>query len=285
MTQTFDLPRTGPCAPWIAASDVLDAVAVENLATPPTEAMAAQMATVASEVLYIASARQFTGNCGPVTVRPDSRPTDIDTRFGHRGVPQGYQSAGQAASAYGVPGAIVNTYGTSKPPEVDLGAYPVTSILSVKIDGLLIPSDEYYLQSRRNLIRARPTAGATATARYGWPVNQLKDLPDTQPGTFSITYMYGSPPPSAGVLAAQVLAAQLTLNAMDEPNTLPQRLAHISRQGVTVDVPDVMDFLSKGLLGLYEVDLFVELVNPTKSRHRPLVWSPDISDTRRMPAG
>ena len=283
---SIDAPRTGACSPWVAASDVLGDPRLADYAASIPAGLAAEMATIASDVLYALSARQFTGACGPVKVRPLSRPTDIDQRFGNRNTPSGYMSMGNAATAYGAPGSgAFNSYGTSKPSEVDLGAYPVTEIIEVKIDGVTIPPDEYYLQSRRVLIRSRPTTSTQPTERYGWPVNQFVDLPDTQQGTFSVTYMYGVAPPALGVMACKALAVQLTLNAIGQDSSLPQRVTSMTRQGVTTAVVDVMDFFSKGLTGIYEVDLFVSTYNPSKARARTLVWTPDMGRPRREPTG
>ena len=107
-------PRLGPCAPWITAQDVLAQQYPDGLEVPL--GTAAQMASVASEVLYALSARQFTGACGPVVDRPLARPTDIDTRFGHRGMPNGYMTAGQFGAAWGVATGGLNHYGTTAPP-------------------------------------------------------------------------------------------------------------------------------------------------------------------------
>ncbi|MDE1904831.1 MAG: hypothetical protein KGH75_00080 [Rhodospirillales bacterium] len=283
MTSTLDEPRTGPYVPWVKASDVLQAPALADFTV--SAELAADMAMAASECLYGLSGRQYTGAAGPVTVRPVARPTDIDTRFGHRGVPNGYQTAGQATTAYGMPGSgAVNYFGTSKPSEVELYGYPVTGIDLVKIDGIVIPPNEYYVQDRRTLVRRRPSASATPTERYGWPVNQLLDLPDTEPGTFSVTYRYGVAPPQLGVNAASVLAVQLVLNALNQANSLPQRITSISRQGVSVSVVDVMDFLKDGLTGIWSCDIFIRWANPTGARLPSLVWSPDVGRARRMPA-
>lgn len=282
---TIDAPRTGPCAPWVTVDDVVNQEWPDGMNTPDP-AVAASIAMAASEVLYTLSGSKYTGNCGPVTVRPVARPTDVDTRFGAGGYPSAGMTAGQFGSAYSGPIGAMNRYGGLRPPEVDLGAYPVTEILQVLIDGVLIPSNEWYLQARRKLVRVLPSADAEPTQRYGWPSSNRNDLPDTEEGTFSVTYMYGVAPPQIGVNAAKVLAKQLILNASPKGRSiLPQRVTSISRQGVTVSVVDVMDFFSKGLTGVYELDLFITTVNPTKMKLKPLVWSPDIGGVRRMPNG
>lgn len=275
-------PRVGPCTPWITSADV---IALSPAGGDPIPVgLAAQMATVASETLYALSARQFSGPCGPVKVRPLSRPTDVDTRYGNRGIGSGYLNSGQYGSAWGMGGGGgLNRYGSSSPPQVDLGAYPVTAVEQVKIDGVIIPSNEYLLEDYRILVRLRPSASATPTERWGWPVNQILDLPDTQPGTFSVTYYYGRTPPEAGKAAAAVLAYQLCLDAMGDESALPARVTSVTRQGVTVQVTDVIDIVAKGLLGIWAVDVFLKTWNPTGARLRPAVWSPDVGRPRRYP--
>jgi hypothetical protein len=276
------VPRTGPCSPWITSAAILSYPKCGDI----DEAIAATMATVASEVLYHLSGQQFTGACGPVEVRPVSRPYDIDTRAFGSMIPGGYMSSWGTCSAYGTPGVGgVSHYGCSLPPEVELGAYPVTAIDQVKIDGILIPPNEYYIQDYKVLVRRRISAASTPTDRWGWPTCQVLDLPDSEQGTFSVTYYYGVPPPDSGVLAATVLAAQLALNASGKPDRLPQRITSITRQGVTAAVVDVMDFLKNGQTGIYEVDLFIRTFNESGARKKSMVWSPDMGRPRRLPPG
>lgn len=281
---TTTLPRTGPCAPWVTNSDVLSDPSVKDETDPP---LVAQMAMVASEVLYNLSAQQYTGACGGpgpnggVVVRPVSRPTDGDTRGLIAAVPGGY------TAVWGWPSstATMNHYGNSEPPWVDLGAYPVTEVLAVKLDGVTIPPNEYYLQDYRTLIRRRPSASATPTERYGWPTSQITEMADTEVGTFSVEYKYGVPPPQTGIMAARKLAAMLLADAGGDDTVFPQRVTSVSRQGVTVSVVDVMDFFSKGLTGIYLLDLFVQAFNPHKLTKQPLAWSPDAGRPYRQPSG
>jgi hypothetical protein len=295
MTTTAAVPRTGPCSSWIQADDILARPECQSIGEddegndiPMDPAVAAMAAGWASEILYNLSGQQFTGACGPVTVRPVSRPVDQDTRgisgLGFSGS-GGYLASWGSCTAFGSTSGAVSHYGCSRPPDIELGAYPVTQILLVKIDGVVIPPNEYYLQDYRKLIRSRVSASATPTERWGWPVCQLLDLPDTEVGTFSVEYMYGVPPPTSGVMAATVLGAQLALNASSAPNSLPTRITSISRQGVSMMVVDVMDFLKDGLTGLYEVDLFLRTVNPSGMKRKAIVFSPDMGAPKRMPPG
>lgn len=276
---TQDLPRLGPCAQWITGQQVQ----AENY--PPNIAVdagtAAEMAQVASELLYNFSGQQFTGVCGPVTVRPISRPIDADTRGLVSRLPAGYIAVWGWSSAWGQPASgAASHYGTSTPPEVNLGAYPVIEVLEVKLDGVVIPPTEYYVQDRRNLVRIRPTAAAEPTERYGWPTTQIMDLPDTEPGTFSVTYTYGTPQPQSGTTAALALAKELTIARLGGNSAIPRRITTISRTGESISVDDTRNILQK----IPEVQVFLAAFNPSGLIRQPIVWSPDAGRPRRNPA-
>lgn len=245
---------------------------------------AALIASSVSELLYKFSGEQFTGACGPVTVRPMARPTDQDLRGFLGGGGSGYLQSWGICMSYGMAASgVASHYGCSNPPQVDLGAYPVTQVTSVMIDGVTIPANEYQLQDYKWLIRVRPTASSTPTERWGWPTCQNLTLPDTEPGTFSVTLMYGQPPPTSGVDAALTLAREVALSQLGLPNGLPTRTTSINRQGVQATVLDFADFVAAGRTGIYVVDLFIKAYNPTGSTRPALVWSPDTGRPRRMP--
>ena len=245
---------------------------------------AALIASSVSELLYKFSGEQFTGACGPVTVRPMARPTDQDLRGFLGGGGSGYLQSWGICMSYGMAASgVASHYGCSNPPQVDLGAYPVTQVTSVKIDGVTIPANEYQLQDYKWLIRVRPTASSTPTERWGLPTCQNLTLPDTEPGTFSVTLMYGQPPPTSGVDAALTLAREVALSQLGLPNGLPTRTTSINRQGVQATVLDFADFVAAGRTGIYVVDLFIKAYNPTGSTRPALVWSPDTGRPRRMP--
>ena len=277
------MPRVGPCEPWITATDLqtlpdLKAIGDVDLA---------DSATIASDLLYKLSGEQFTGaGCGPVKVRPVARPTDQDRGWLARAGAGAWYSSWGSCNAFGLGNSgTFSHYGCTKPPEVDLGAYPVTNIVTVLIDGVVIPSTEYFVQDYRRLVRLRPTATAIPTERYGWPTCQSLDLPDTEPGTFSVSFTYGVAPPLAGIEAARELATELALSRAGKPNRLPTRITSLTRQGVTAAAIDSMDFLKLGKTGLYFVDLFIGTYNPHGTRRKPIVWSPDRGRPRRLPAG
>jgi hypothetical protein len=248
------------------------------------EAICASSAMEASEALYEQSGRLFTGECGPATIRPVSRPTDIDMRsLGATLSPVGWYSSSGFSSAYGsfVPGVLTH-YGRSDPPEIQI-PWPVRAIVQVQIDGIVIPDEEYELRDAKTLVRIRPTASYVPTARYGWPTSQRMDLPDTQPGTFSITFLFGQDPPALGTAAALTLAQYIALPKLGDRKHMPQRVTSMQRQGISAQVVDVIDLLRKGAgTGIYEVDLFLKSVNPGMADRQGMVWSPDMGRPRRQ---
>jgi hypothetical protein len=113
-------------------------------------------------------------------------------------------------------------------------------------------------------------------------VNQRLDLPDTADGTFSVTVTYGADPPPHGVSAASKLAAEIAKDAVGEKSALPRRITSITRQGVSISNADPMQFLTKGLLGIWECDSFLIDVNPARQFAPSLIWSPDLARRRRV---
>jgi hypothetical protein len=292
------MPRSGACNPYINGGELrsLPRVAAQiakmqsaqnsglNLSEEQVNAICAETAMAATDILYFRSGRVFSGVCGPVTIRPVGRPIDTDVRtwLGGGGA-WGWGGSWGSTSYYGLGvGPVVSRFGSNEPPVVFLGAYPVNEIIQVLIDGVLIPPEEYTLRDYHTLVRIRPTPSYVPTERYGWPTSQIQDLPDTEMGTFSITYTYGQDPGEGGRAACRALAQALVLTQFGDTTLLPSRVTQVVRQGVTTQTADVVDILSKGLLGIYEVDMWIDSVNPNKATRQSMVYSPDIGRPRRM---
>lgn len=274
--------RTGPCSPWIDGSDITSQPGCAKV----TAETAAQIAEAVTNILYRMTAQQFTGECGPVTVRPISRPSDQDTRaFAGMFLGGSWSTSWGTCYAFGLGSEsdAASHYQCENPPSIDLGAFPVTSIVSVKIDGEVIPENEYQLQDFRTLTRMRVTDQTPPTDRWGWPTCQTYDLPDTEEGTFSVTYMYGTPPPVDGVLAAKAFGRELGLYMIGSPNKLPDRVSTVTRQNVTMTVLDMEDYIAQGRTGIAPVDYFIKTINPGNQAKPSVVWSPDIGRARRAP--
>jgi len=266
-----DGPTPGPCQAWVDSDTVADCCAAFEEASdssPLTEY--AQMAT---EILNVATGEKFLGECGPVTVRPRGTQTC--------GCWRGYATGGWSwAGAYWTNGAA--SCGCSPTSEIRLAGAPIREILEVKIDGDPLDDDEYELRGNR-LIRMRDLA--EPGTRILWPSCQIRDLPDTEPGTFSVTYMYGMNPPRIGQQAAAELACQLYaacgVGAGEaEECELPEGVTRIVRAGLTMEiVPLVASALLSGETGLPFVDTFLGTFGVREGERGPArsaVFSPDL---------
>lgn len=133
---------------------------------------------------------------------------------------------------------------------------PVRSVASVSYRGHVLDPSEYSLRNSSYLVRKNSLP---------WVLDPLNEI--------EITYTYGTPPPAAGKRAAIRLANELILSDMGSPNcSLPERISSVSRQGVSYTVMDPQEFIANGKVGIYEIDLFLASVNPTKAKKRPKVF-------------
>jgi hypothetical protein len=293
-------PRNGPCNPWITGNDVKELLSVQQSiasinqkaaqANPPlptltdeqVDAMCADAAQAASEVLYNLSGKQFTGNCGPVTIRPVARPENADTRaWVFQGGGWGYGWGASMIGNLGMP-PVVSLYAEDLPPYIELYDYPVNRILEVKINGVVIPPIEYELREFKWLIRKLPTPSYVATEMWGWPTSQVQYLDDTEENTFSVTYEFGQDPGVMGRMACKAMAENILSPLLGDANKYPERLTTVTRQGVTAQIASVIDIMKNGGTGIRTVDQWILSVNPQKLRKRPVVSSPDIGRNSRQ---
>ncbi len=273
-------PKQGTCAPWATIADVCEPCTDYSFDTLLLD----DMLQASSDILYQLSGSRWPGLCQD-TVRPCARSLAVDYGRPIRppypfGGPYGYWPAaglGNWNPSWGM--CMCNRTersGCSTIPEIQLGAAPVVDIVQVLIDGSVVDPTTYRIDDNRWLVRLASTA---STDNPGWPCCQRMDLPTTEKETWAVTFQYGTAPPIGGVKAAAILGCQLALAC--NPATvgrcrLPQRVTQITRQGVTAIVLDPMAFLDKGKTGLYEVDLWLESVNPGRLRRAAHVISPDI---------
>ena len=140
--------------------------------------------------------------------------------------------------------------------ELRLRQTPVRSVSSVTYLGRELDPSEYSLRNSSYLVR--PNA-------LPWVLNPLNET--------VVTYRFGTPPPSAGKRAAIRLANELILLDMGSAKcALPERISSVSRQGISYTVLDPQEFINNGKVGIYEIDLFLAAVNPSKARKRPRVF-------------
>lgn len=226
---------------------------------------------VATELLWRATGRRF-GLCD-IALRPCRKSCAGDSiaggtwsggRWGAPWVP--YMQGGQWYNS--ACGSCVTDCSCGEICELLLPG-PVHSVTSVKINGVLVPGTEYAVHDHRSLVRVGDGC---------WPDCQdLTADPDDVNGTaFEVVYQQGVPVPLGGQYAAGVYACELIKSCTGQSGCrLPRRVQSISREGVSMQFIDPLDFLKDGLTGLYEVDAWITSVNPDHLRQVSRVYSVD----------
>lgn len=205
-----------------------------------------EMATVATEVLYVLSGRQF--GTRTQTARPrvvGANCVSRATRF-----PEWSRCGGSTFT-------------------IDELAGPIANVVAVRVDGVALDPSAYEWN------------GARITRIDGDVFPCCQDV-EARPVPLEVEYSWGKDVPASGLLAVRELACQLALAAA--PSTagkckLPARIQSITRQGVTMALLDPQEFLDNGRTGLYLCDLFLSTFNPGKNRRRARVFSPDVPPT------
>ena len=244
---------------WISVDDLED----------PTSPHAAEAVSAASFVLFNLSGRKYSGV---------HTTTEVYCQIGLDGQGHVYPSTlnpgGGGARVYPTlwDGQIINQIGGSCgtcgcPHLIRLRGTPVLSVQALSVGARSFADDEITVYDYSYI--------AAGSGRC-W--SSCDDV--------TVTYTYGSPPPSMGKIAARAMANQYVWAMADDDRcALPQRVTQVSRQGMSWTLLDPQTFLSEGLTGIYQVDLFLRTVNPDKARMRARVFSPDIPRARTPRTG
>lgn len=148
---------------------------------------------------------------------------------------------------------------------------PIVSVEEIVIDGEILDPSAYRVEGYRVIRRLDGRS---------WPcTNDLaepSDAVDGVAGTWEITYTYGRPVPPDALLPAAMFACQIAKARCGATDCqLPQRLTEIVRSGVKLFFADPLQFLDKGQVGIYEVDLWLRSVNPNGLQRRSTVRRAD----------
>lgn len=250
----------GTCSPWAELGDM----PCQTYEADPDRME--QVLAFASDVLFDLTGRQWPGLCVS-TIRPQSAAAAPGPARWPGG---GYRQPWIVErGVYGCSCNRSERSGCSFVPEIRL-ADRVVSVGEVKIDGQVVPADQYRLDDHRYLVGLRQPDGSERT----WPCCQRDDLPDTQPHTFSVTFTRGGLPPIGGTLAAASLACEFAkgMGMLGDDAAkkcrLPRRVTSIVRQNVSVAVLDPLTLFQEGRTGLPEVDLFIESTRQGRARRR-----------------
>jgi hypothetical protein len=169
--------------------------------------------------------------------------------------------------------ADASTCGCGPICEVPLDG-PVYDVLSVKVDGVPVDNTTYWVDDYNKLVRRK---GSPC-----WPECQDLELPDTEPGTFSVTYRRGALPDADGELALTLLAVEVAkLCSGDKSCALPRGTTRVSREGIDIEIE-----IPAGKTGIRLVDNWIDTVNPFSAWAPMRVYSPDTvrGRTRTAPS-
>jgi hypothetical protein len=174
--------------------------------------------------------------------------------------------------------------GCSPVSEVVLAGVPIREIEEVLIDGVPLDADEYALMEPNRLVRLRDITAPHR--RLVWPGCQIMDLPETEEGTFAITYTYGADPPQAGRSAAAALACEIWRACSPAGEcSLPDDVTRVVREGITMESTGlVAAALKSGQTGIAAIDSFVGIFANEGVAGRSSVWSPDLDYPQRFRA-
>lgn len=136
--------------------------------------------------------------------------------------------------------------------------YPVADIIEVKIDGAVLVTGAYRVDSWRHLVRLDG---------HDWPLCQDLNLPDTAVGTWSVTLTVGEAVPQLGMFAVDQLARQIALGCVGSAScNLPtSTLKEMNRQGVSQTFVTGADAWIAGFPGMPAVQAFLQTYNATRS--------------------
>lgn len=154
--------------------------------------------------------------------------------------------------------------------EVTLPA-PVGEVHEVVVDGTIQDPSTYRVDGNRLVW--------VGDGDCPWPTCQNLSLPDTEEGTFSVTYLNSYPVDGWGAYAAGVLAMEYAKACTGSKTCrLPGNVTAVTRQGVSFDL--VAGSFPGGFTSIREVDAFISTWNPTPIRQQSQVWSPDLHQPR-----
>lgn len=242
---------TSICSPWVDPAFVYNSCRESCGGKVPTSDLIDLAAEGATDFLFNATARQFSGNCRAV-IRPCA----------------GYCQTTSCGCQY-----------LDEVNLTDYGYWPIRWINSVKVDGVTLDPARYRVDDWKFLVRLPVT-----TEHAYWPRCQNLLKASTEVGTWEIDLQYGQDPPALLKNAAALLAGEMLKSFIGAPCNLPNRATSVSRQGVTMNLVDTRA-LAEGKTGLYLVDLAIAAFNPKKLQSSSLFWSPETHTRRARRVG
>lgn len=211
---------------------------------------------LAVHVLWALTGRQF--GATPTVVRPCPTPSSLCGAWGLGRIDWQIMETDLGAW-HASPCACGSSGCTVSGPRVIHLPGPVAEIVTVTIEGAVLPDTDYQLEG-------------DALYRIGgiWPAQDLgKPLGET--GTWAVEYQRGlSAPADAGAMTG-LLAKEFLAACGEGKCRLPRNVTGVTRQGVSFQVYNPQQIYANGKTGLSEVDLWLSAINPAALTMAPTV--------------
>jgi hypothetical protein len=269
MTKVTTPEPTRSCSLWPLVPDCLP----DTWSPDPTEWTPLQRWSVEAAAAMLRRLTAGIYNFCPITIRP-CRQNCPPESYRYLNDPLGlpWTPAMLDGKIYNLTcGVCGDECGCGPLSEITLDPF-ATEIIQVKVDGVVMPREAYRVDDWRKLVRL--DGGR-------WPDCQQIDRPDTELGTFSVSYWTGNVPDAGASFALTDLAVEWWKACQGKPCNLGENVRQVARQGITYDIDTVYESIREGRTGLKRVDLWIVSVNPHGLRRRLRVYSPDVVHGRR----
>lgn len=205
------------------------------------------------------------GGC-PITVRPCQDTTcGHYSPYGYPGYPGGYGMYPQNYAGTWSNSCGCGSSACSSACEVKL-PFPVGRVDQVKVDGAVLDPADYQIQNGNILVWI-------GSDPCPFPATQDLGKADTEPGTFSVTFLNAYPVDNTGAVAAAYLAMEFARACKPKGKcTLPRGVVNVVRNGISFDIE--AGLFPNGLTGIDLVDAFIEAWNPDHRTQQTRVWAP-----------
>lgn len=264
------------CTDWITGADVATCCDADASDTSVFDAAAEQ----AQELLFEISGRRFNGICES-TVRPCWSGCGCGWQVLSRGYVVWNPNFAWGGPFFGGWACDDSSCGCMPVSKVPLAGY-VQEIVQVKIGDEVVDPSRYRVDRHRWLVRIQHPDDEND---WAWPGCQNMALALDQPGTWSVTYLWGEDVPAAGVAAAIQLACEIYKACAGQECALPAGTQRVNRQGLTIEkVPFTNWGWTTGKragqikgwnTGMAAVDAFLNAYNPGGLPRVPVIWSPN----------
>jgi hypothetical protein len=169
------------------------------------------------------------------------------------------------------------------PYQVGLGLWPVTELNSVRYEGVTYTgtdlTDTFHVNDYRFIAR---NDGAAFVNGNPWAVAASTEDNADNGYVFEVTFSHGLSVPRLVTRATRALACELVSACCGQDCKLPGRTTAVQRQGVSMEMASVTDLLKDGRTGIYEVDLAIQVFNPSKLQSPSFVYLPNKQYPHRV---